>query len=47
MTETEKTLLRLGIGPAEMRVKMYKYLKRRRSAVSLVEMDISFAKKCR
>ncbi|MEC7772151.1 MAG: transcriptional repressor [Bacteroidota bacterium] len=45
MTLTEKTLLRLGIRPTVIRVKMYQYLKRRQSAVSLVEMEKTFAQK--
>lgn len=45
MTKTERTLLSKGIRPTEMRLKIYKYLKRKTYADSLNEMQKVFLKK--
>jgi len=44
-TKTEKTLLSKGIRPTEMRLKIYKYLKRKTYAVTLKEMQKVFIAK--
>jgi len=45
MTKTEKILSEYGIIPTEMRLKIYKYLKKNRFAVSLSDIYNSFLKK--
>ncbi|TVZ28779.1 hypothetical protein JM83_3935 [Gillisia sp. Hel_I_86] len=45
MTNTEKILFTKGIRPTEMRLKIYKYLKRKTYAVTLKEMQKVFMKK--
>ena len=45
MTKTEKKLSSKGIRPTEMRLKIYKYLKRKTYAVSLNEMQKVFINK--
>jgi Fur family ferric uptake transcriptional regulator len=45
MTKTEKILFTKGIRPTEMRLKIYKYLKRKTYADSLNEMQKVFLKK--
>ncbi len=45
MTKTEKTLSEYGIRPSEMRLKIYNYLKKKRSAVSLADIYNSFLNK--
>ena len=42
MTKTEKTLSNHGIRPTKMRSKIYKFLKRKQSAVTLREMQKIF-----
>ncbi|SRX55046.1 Fur family transcriptional regulator [Aequorivita sp. CIP111184] len=42
MTKTEKALLAKGIRPTKMRLKIYKYLKRKTYAVTLKEMQKVF-----
>jgi len=45
MTKAKKTLSEYGIRPTEMRLKIYKYLKRKRYAVSLFDIKKSFLEK--
>jgi len=45
MTKTESTLLSKGIRPTEMRLKIYKYLKRKQSAVSFSDLKKAFVQK--
>ncbi|HEA21975.1 hypothetical protein LCGC14_0450410 [marine sediment metagenome] len=42
MTKTEKILLKRGIRPTQMRSKIYKFLKRKQSAVSLSDLKKAF-----
>ncbi len=45
MTKTERTLLSKGIRPTEMRSKIYKFLKRKQSAVSFSDLKKAFVQK--
>ena len=45
MTKTEKTLLAKGIRPTKMRSKIYKFLKRKQSAVSFSDLKKAFVQK--
>jgi len=45
MTKTKKTLSEYSIRPTEMRLKIYKYLKKKQSAVSLFDIKKSFLEK--
>ena len=45
MTKTEKTLLAKGIRPTQMRSKIYKFLKRKQSAVSFSDLKKAFVQK--
>ena len=45
MTKTEKILLNHGIRPTQMRLKIYKFLKRKQSAVSFSDLKKAFVQK--
>ena len=45
MTKTEKILLKRGIRPTQMRSKIYKFLKRKQSAVSFSDLKKAFVLK--
>ena len=45
MTKTEKILLNHGIRPTQMRSKIYKFLKRKQSAVSFSDLKKAFVQK--